>query len=105
MKMIRAIIRPNMVNPVADALTDNGLPAMTKMHVFGRGKQKGIQVGDIVYDELPKTAIMLVIEDGDLERAVSTIMDACRTGNIGDGKIFITPVEEVYTIRTAEPVL
>jgi len=105
MKMIRAIIRPDKVNNVADALADKKLPAMTKMHVFGRGKQKGIQVGDITYDELPKIAIMLVVEDKDVDRAVKTIMDVSRTGNIGDGKIFVTPVEEAYTIRTGEAAL
>lgn len=103
--MIRAIIRPDKINAIADALTDKDLPALTKMHVFGRGKQKGIQIGEVVYDELPKTAIMLVVDDKDLDKAVKTIMDAGRTGNIGDGKLFVTPVEEAYTIRTGEPVL
>ena len=103
MKMIRAIIRTNMVNKVADALADAGLPSVTKTHVFGRGKQKGIKVGDIVYDELPKIELMLVVEDGDIDLAVKTIMDAGRTGAIGDGKLFIAAVEQAYTVRTGEP--
>lgn len=105
MKMVRAIIRTNMVDAVADALADRGLPSMTKTHVFGRGKQKGIQVGEVVYDELPKIEIMLVVEDSNLNTAVETIMGACRTGSIGDGKVFITPVEQVYTVRTGEAAL
>lgn len=105
MKMIRAIIRTSTVDGVADALVNEGLPSMTKMHVFGRGKQKGIQVGDIVYDELPKVLIMLVVNDTDLEKAVETIMEAGRTGSIGDGKIFVTPVDQAYTVRTGEAVL
>jgi nitrogen regulatory protein PII 1 len=105
MKMIRAIIRTNMVEKVADALVEQSLPSMTKAHVFGRGKQKGIQVGDVVYDELPKAEIMLVVDDSDTEKAVVAIMDAGRTGAIGDGKIFVTPVEQAYTVRTGEQVL
>ena len=103
--MIRAIIRTNMVNAVADGLAEEGLLGMTKTHVFGRGKQKGIQVGEVVYDELPKIEIMLVVDDEALEKAVNTIMSISRTGSIGDGKLFVTPVEQVYTVRTGEPVL
>lgn len=105
MKMIEAIIRTNMVEAVADALAEQELPSMTKAHVFGRGKQKGIQVGDVVYDELPKVQVMVVVEDVDLDRAIGAIMEAARTGGIGDGKIFVTPVEQAYTVRTGEAVL
>jgi len=72
------------------------------MPVFGRGKQKGLQVGPIYYDELPKTLLMLVVEDEAAKHAVEVIEDKARTGFIGDGKIFISPVEEAYTIRTGE---
>jgi nitrogen regulatory protein PII 1 len=102
MKMIRAFIRPEKEQEVVLALEGAGLPSLTKMPVFGRGKQKGLQVGPIHYDELPKTLIMMVVNDEDLERAINIIMSKARTGFIGDGKIFVTPVSTAYTIRTGE---
>ncbi|KFD41631.1 nitrogen fixation protein NifD [Peptococcaceae bacterium SCADC1_2_3] len=102
MKMVRAIIRPERVDAVAGALDANGFTALTRIDVFGRGKQKGLQVGTVVYDSLPKTMLIIVVEDEQLARAVEVIEETARTGNIGDGKIFITPVEEAYTIRTGE---
>lgn len=100
MKMIRAVIRPEAVDKVADGLEAGGFTALTRMDVFGRGKQKGIKVGDMVYDNLPKTMLMIVVDDAMVEPAVKIIEDSARTGNIGDGKIFVTTVEEAYTIRT-----
>ncbi len=100
MKMVRAVIRPEMVDKVADSLEAGGFTALTRMDVFGRGKQKGIKVGNVVYDNLPKTMLMVVVDDEKLESAVKIIEDSARTGNIGDGKIFVTGVEESYTIRT-----
>jgi nitrogen regulatory protein PII 1 len=100
MKMIRAIVRPEMVDKVADALEAAGFVALTKLDVFGRGKQKGIRVGEMVYDSLSKTMLMIVVDDDKLEEAVAVIEESARTGKIGDGKIFVTPVEEAYTIRT-----
>lgn len=100
MKMIRAIIRPEAVDKVADSLEAGGFSALTRIEVFGRGKQKGIKVGDVVYDNLPKTMLMLVVGDDDQEKAVKIVEDSARTGNIGDGKIFVSTVEEAYTIRT-----
>ncbi|HPJ85128.1 MAG TPA: P-II family nitrogen regulator [Methanothrix sp.] len=100
MKMIRAIVRPEKVDAVADALEAAGFVALTKLDVFGRGKQKGIRVGEMVYDSLSKTMLMIVVDDEKLEEAVTVIEDSARTGKVGDGKIFVTPVEEAYTIRT-----
>ncbi|ADL69351.1 P-II family nitrogen regulator [Thermoanaerobacterium thermosaccharolyticum] len=100
MKMVRAIIRPEKEKQVVEALDKNGYSSMTKMHIFGRGKQKGIQVGPIVYDELPKILLMIVAKDEDISKIVNLIESNARTGNIGDGKIFISEVDEVYTIRT-----
>ena len=100
MKMIRAIIRPETVDRVADNLEAGGFSALTRIDVFGRGKQKGIKVGNVVYDNLPKTMLMVVVDDSRLESAVEIIEESARTGNIGDGKIFVSPVEEAYTIRT-----
>ncbi|HRX11882.1 MAG TPA: P-II family nitrogen regulator [Draconibacterium sp.] len=99
--MIRAIIRPDKSSKVLKALFDAGYVAVTKIPVVGRGKQRGIKIGDVVYDELPKEMLMMVIKNEDKEFAVNTIMEAARTepkGAFGDGKIFITPVEEAYTI-------
>ena len=100
MKMIRAVIRPEAVDKVADSLEAGGFTALTRIEVFGRGKQKGIKVGNVVYDNLPKTMLMLVVGDDDQEKVVKIIEGAARTGNIGDGKIFVTSVDEAYTIRT-----
>ncbi len=102
MKMIRAIIRPEAVDRVADNLESGGFTALTRIEVFGRGKQKGIKVGNVVYDNLPKTMLLMVVDDDQAENAVQIIEEGARTGNIGDGKIFITTVEEAYTIRTGQ---
>ena len=102
MKMIRAVIRPEAVDKVADSLETGGFTALTRIEVFGRGKQKGIKVGNVVYDNLPKTMLMLVVDDDSVEKSVKIIEDSARTGNIGDGKIFISSVDEAYTIRTGQ---
>ncbi|NJD76113.1 MAG: P-II family nitrogen regulator [Candidatus Methanoperedens sp.] len=103
MKMIRAIIRPNKEEKVVERLEKEGFYSLTKMNVFGRGKQKGIRVGTVCYDELPKVMLMLVVEDTDVPKAVNVIQNSARTGNIGDGKIFVTDVSEAYTVRTGAP--
>jgi nitrogen regulatory protein PII 1 len=100
MKMIRAILRPETAESVAEALADSGFISMTQIHVFGRGKQKGITVGTIRYEELPKTMIMMVVEDQNLDDVIDIIKDRAYTGNFGDGKIFVGPVETAYTVRT-----
>ncbi len=102
MKMIRAVIRPEAVDKVADSLETGGFTALTRIEVFGRGKQKGIKVGNVVYDNLPKTMVMMVVNDERLESAIKIIEDSARTGNIGDGKIFVSSVDEAYTIRTGQ---
>jgi nitrogen regulatory protein PII 1 len=100
--MIRAIIRPEKEQEVVLALEGAGFPALTKMPVFGRGKQKGLRVGPVHYDVLPKVLIMIVVEDEDVDKVIKIIQDKARTGFIGDGKIFVSPVETAYTIRTGE---
>ena len=102
MKMIRAIIRPEKEEEVVKSLEDAGFPSVTKMDVLGRGKQKGIQVGTAVYDELAKTMVMVVVEDASLEKVTAAISQAAKTGNYGDGKMFVTPVESAVTIRTGK---
>ena len=98
MKMIRAIVRPDKTEIVAEALAQAGMPSLTKMHVFGRGRTKGIRIGDVVYDEFPKTLLLMVIEDEKLDEAISIIIESAKTGTMGDGKIFVTEVEEAYTV-------
>lgn len=105
MKMIRAFIRPEKEQEVVLALEGSGFPSLTKMPVFGRGKQKGLQVGPVHYDELPKTLVMMVVNDHEVEKVVGIISEKAKTGFIGDGKIFISPVETSYTVRTGEAML
>lgn len=105
MLMIRAIIRPEKVAVVMSELNSAGFPAVTKIDVVGRGKQKGIRIGSVVYDELPKEMLMMVIRDEDKDDVVSIVMKYAKTGekgNYGDGKIFVSPVEEVYTISSGK---
>lgn len=105
MKMIRAFIRPEKEQEVVLALEGAGFPSLTKMPVFGRGKQKGLQVGPVHYDELPKTLIMTVVDTEDVGKVIGIIEGKAKTGFIGDGKIFVSPVDAVYTVRTGEAVL
>jgi nitrogen regulatory protein PII 1 len=101
MLMIKAIIRPEKTNKVLKALFEAGYIAVTKIPVVGRGKQRGIKIGDVTYDELPKEMLMMVIKDEDKDFAISTILDAAKSspkGAFGDGKIFVSPVDEAYTI-------
>ena len=105
MKMIRAVIRPEKENEVITALERSGFSALTKIDVFGRGKQRGIKIGSAKYDEIAKLMLIIVVEDKDLERALDIIKISARTGNFGDGKIFVTPVEEAITVRTGEKIL
>lgn len=102
MKMIRAVIRPEREEAVLNTLEAAGFPAVTKMDVLGRGRQKGIQYGGALYDELAKTLLMLVVEDAKLPAALEAIRSGAITGNPGDGKIIVSPVEEMVTIRTGQ---
>jgi nitrogen regulatory protein PII 1 len=101
MLLIRAIVRPEKATVVMKALFEAGFPAITKMAVFGRGKQRGLKVGNVTYDELPKELLLMAIKDSDKEFVLTTIIEAARTdeqGAFGDGKIFVTPIVETYTI-------
>jgi nitrogen regulatory protein PII 1 len=102
--MIRAIVRPEKVGKVMKALFEAGYVAVTRIPVAGRGKQRGLKVGDITYDELPKELLIIVVQDEDKDFAISTVLESARTGDkgaFGDGKIFVSPVEEAYTISRA----
>jgi nitrogen regulatory protein PII 1 len=103
MIMIRSIVRPEKVDDVLAALMEAGFPGVTKMSVVGRGKQRGIKIGEITYDEIPKEMLLTVVKDSDKDFVIRTIMKAARTGEkgaFGDGKIFIVPVLESYTISS-----
>jgi nitrogen regulatory protein PII 1 len=105
MLLVRAIIRPEKVGIVLSELLAAGFPAVTKMDVFGRGKQKGIIVGNVQYDEIPKEMLLMVVNDEDKDDVVKVIMRNARTGekgSYGDGRIFISPVEDAYTISTGK---
>jgi nitrogen regulatory protein PII 1 len=101
MLLIRAIIRPEKSAVVMKALFEAGFPAVTKVSVFGRGKQRGLKVGNITYDELPKELLIIGIKDADKDFVINTIIESARSGEngqFGDGKIFVTPVLETYTV-------
>ena len=103
MIMIRSIIRPEKADAVLAALMDAGFPAVTKYSVAGRGKQRGIKIGEVTYDEIPKTMLMSVVNEADKDFVIKTIMETARSngkGAFGDGKIFISDIEESYTISS-----
>ncbi len=106
MKKIEAIIKPFKLDEVKDALHEIGLQGLTVIEAKGFGRQKGhtelYRGAEYVVDFLPKVKIEVVLDDDLVERAVEAIVQAARTGRIGDGKIFVTPVEEVVRIRTGE---
>jgi len=98
-------VRPEKSPIVLKALFDAGFPAVTKLPVFGRGKQRGLKVGTVTYDELPKEMLMLVIQEKDKDFVIETIMNSARSddgGQFGDGKIFVSDIEETIRIRTGE---
>jgi nitrogen regulatory protein PII 1 len=103
MLMIRSIVRPEKVDAVLAALMDAGYPAVTKVSVVGRGKQRGIKIGEVTYDEIPKEMLITVVPDRDKDFVITTVIKVARTGekgSFGDGKIFVSPVEEVYTVSS-----
>jgi nitrogen regulatory protein PII len=106
MKKIEAIIKPFKLEEVKDALGDLGIEGMTVTEVKGFGRQKGhteiYRGSEYTVDFLPKVKIELVITDDKLSEAVSAILKAAKTGKIGDGKIFVSTIEEAVRIRTEE---
>jgi len=107
MQKIEAIIRPEKLDDVKEALAGAGFTGLNIVHVTGRGAQKGIvHMGrggeSYTVDMLPKVKIEVVVKDADAERAVKLIIGAAKTGNIGDGKIFLLPVADAIRVRTGE---
>jgi nitrogen regulatory protein PII len=108
MKLIKAIVRPNKVDEVKDALGKLTISGMTVSEVRGHGKQKGhtavYRGKEYNVSLLPKMEIETVVPDGIVEEAIRAIIEAARTGEIGDGRVFVIPVEHAYRIRTGEKV-
>jgi nitrogen regulatory protein P-II 1 len=106
MKKIEAVIKPFKLDEVKDALNDIGIHGLTMTEVKGFGMQKGhtelYRGAEYVVDFLPKVKVEVVVPDERLDAAVDAIMNAARTGKIGDGKIFVLPVEQTVRIRTGE---
>ena len=106
MKKIEAIIKPFKLDDVREALADIDITGMTVSEVKGFGRQKGhtelYRGAEYMVDFLPKVKIELVVKTEDVERSIEAIMSTAQTGKIGDGKIFVTPVERVIRIRTGE---
>jgi nitrogen regulatory protein P-II 1 len=106
MKKIEAVIKPFKLDEVKEALYEVGLQGITVVEAKGFGRQKGhtelYRGAEYVVDFLPKVKIEVVCDDGMVERAVEAIVNAARTGRIGDGKIFVTDILEVVRIRTGE---
>lgn len=103
MIMVRAIVRPEKADEVLAALMEAGYPSVTKYSVAGRGKQRGIKIGEVTYDEIPKTMLMSVIKAEDKDFVIDIVMNAARSGKsgaFGDGKIFVSEVEDIYTISS-----
>jgi nitrogen regulatory protein P-II 1 len=106
MKKIEAIIKPFKLDDVREALSDVGITGMTVSEVKGFGRQKGhtelYRGAEYMVDFLPKVKLDIVLTDVDVDRAIEVIVKTAQTGKIGDGKIFVTDVERVIRIRTAE---
>lgn len=106
MKLVTAIIKPFRLEDVRNALNEEGVHGMTVTEVKGFGRQRGhtelYRGAEYVVDFLPKSKIEVAVEDGLVERVVEAIINAAKTGKVGDGKIFVTNLEQVIRIRTGE---
>ena len=106
MKKIEAIIKPFKLEEVKEALSDNGIKGLTVTEVKGFGRQKGhkelYRGAEYEIEFLPKVKLEIVVADGEVENVVSAIVSSARTGRLGDGKVFVMPVEEVIRIRTGD---
>ena len=106
MKKIEAIIKPFKLDEVKEALQDAGIQGLSVIEVKGFGRQKGhtelYRGAEYVVDFLPKVKIDVVIDDDQVDQAIEAIIDAAKTDKIGDGKIFVSPVEQAIRIRTGE---
>lgn len=106
MKMVLAIVRPSKTNEVKEALEELGVRGLTLCEVRGHGRQKGhkevFRGKEYHVDLVPKTRIEIAVTDNQVDKVIETLMVAARTGEVGDGKILVLPIENVYRIRTGE---
>ncbi len=106
MKLVTAIVKPFRLDDVRNALSEVGIQGMTVSEVKGFGRQRGhtelYRGAEYVVDFLPKAKIEVAVSDDMVERVVETVVDAAKTGKVGDGKIFVTDLEQVLRIRTGE---
>ncbi len=102
MRLIKAVIRPERLYEVIEALEEKGFRGFTVMDVVGRGREGGLKFGEASYMELAKTLLMVAVRDEDVERVVEVIKRHASLGMFGDGKVFVCPIEEVWTIRTGK---
>jgi len=106
MKLITAIVKPFRLDDVRNALSEVGIQGMTVSEVKGFGRQRGhtelYRGAEYVVDFLPKAKIEVAVSDDAVERVVEAIVDAAKTGKVGDGKIFVTSIDQVWRIRTGE---
>ncbi len=106
MKLVLAVIKPHRLSEVTDALRDLGIKGLTAVEAQGFGRQRGhteiYRGAEYQVDFVPKVQIEVVAEDEQVQAIVDTIMEAGRTGKIGDGKVFVLPTEQAYRIRTGE---
>jgi nitrogen regulatory protein P-II 2 len=106
MKLITAVVKPFRLDDVRNALAEVGVQGMTVTEVKGFGRQRGhtelYRGAEYVVDFLPKVKVEVAVSDEMLDRAIEAIIDAAKTGKVGDGKIFITELAQVYRIRTGE---
>jgi nitrogen regulatory protein P-II 1 len=106
MKKVEAIIKPFKLEDVKDALAEIGITGMTVSEVKGYGRQKGhselYRGAEYVVDFLPKVKMEMVVEEDQVDQVVNTIVEAARTGKIGDGKIFVSDIDKIIRIRTGE---
>lgn len=105
MLLITAVVRPEKTYPVLNTLADAGYYGMSRWDVVGRGKEKGITVGEVNYEEMPKSMLYLVVDDEDKDAVVDLIIHSAQSGesgNAGDGRIFVSPITESYTISSSE---
>src|SRR4051812_30343310 len=106
MKLITAIIKPHKLDEVKEALEAFGITGMTVSEASGYGRQRGhtevYRGAEYTVDFVPKVRLEILVDDGDAQRVVDGLMAAARTGKIGDGKVWVVPIEEAYRIRTGE---
>ena len=104
MFLITAVVRPETTYPILGALAEAGYYGMSRWDVVGRGKQKGITVGEVNYEEMPKNMLYIVADEEDKDPIIDIIIASAQSGesgNAGDGRIFVSPITEAYTISSS----